>query len=127
MSRAVEKHRSESDGRYRIAVIPGDGIGQEVVPEGLRVLEPAARQYGFTLQRDDFETQQDFSGQLEGFDRGPRRDLLRCSRLGGKGTRSHLALGVLDTVPSRIRSIGKSASGAAHARHALSARRTKTR
>jgi tartrate dehydrogenase/decarboxylase/D-malate dehydrogenase len=28
--------------RMRIAVIPGDGIGQEVVPEGLRVLEAAA-------------------------------------------------------------------------------------
>ncbi len=24
---------------HRIAVIPGDGIGKEVVPEGLRVLE----------------------------------------------------------------------------------------
>ena len=28
---------------HRIAVIPGDGIGKEVVPEGLRVLEAAAR------------------------------------------------------------------------------------
>src|ERR1700682_305660 len=27
----------------RIAVIPGDGIGKEVVPEGLRVLETAAK------------------------------------------------------------------------------------
>ncbi len=29
---------------YRIAVIPGDGIGQEVVPEGLRVLDRLAAQ-----------------------------------------------------------------------------------
>jgi tartrate dehydrogenase/decarboxylase / D-malate dehydrogenase len=29
-------------GRLRVAVIPGDGIGQEVVPEGLRVLEAVA-------------------------------------------------------------------------------------
>jgi len=28
---------------YRIAVIPGDGIGKEVVPEGLRVLEAVGR------------------------------------------------------------------------------------
>ena len=28
---------------HRIAVIPGDGIGTEVVPEGLRVLDAAAR------------------------------------------------------------------------------------
>ena len=31
---------------YRIAVIPGDGIGKEVVPEGLRVLEAVARRIG---------------------------------------------------------------------------------
>ena len=29
---------------HRIAVIPGDGIGKEVVPEGLRVLEAAGAQ-----------------------------------------------------------------------------------
>ncbi len=34
---------------YRIAVIPGDGIGKEVVPEGLRVLDEAARRFGFSL------------------------------------------------------------------------------
>jgi isocitrate/isopropylmalate dehydrogenase len=28
-------------GKHRIAVIPGDGIGKEVVPEGIRVLEVA--------------------------------------------------------------------------------------
>ena len=32
---------------YRIAVIPGDGIGREVVPEGQRVLEAAGRRFGF--------------------------------------------------------------------------------
>jgi tartrate dehydrogenase/decarboxylase/D-malate dehydrogenase len=34
---------------YEIAVIPGDGIGKEVVPEGMRVLEAAARRFGFAL------------------------------------------------------------------------------
>jgi tartrate dehydrogenase/decarboxylase/D-malate dehydrogenase len=34
----------------RIASIPGDGIGQEVMPEGLRVLEAAATRFGFELQ-----------------------------------------------------------------------------
>ncbi len=32
--------------RYRIAVIPGDGIGHEVMPEGIRVVEAAARRFG---------------------------------------------------------------------------------
>ena len=40
---------------YRLAVIPGDGIGKEVVPEGLRVLEAASRRFGFTLQFDHFD------------------------------------------------------------------------
>lgn len=35
---------------YRIAVIPGDGIGREVMPEGLRVLEAAARRFGISLE-----------------------------------------------------------------------------
>ncbi|HEV2976151.1 MAG TPA: tartrate dehydrogenase [Casimicrobiaceae bacterium] len=39
--------------RYRIAVIPGDGIGKEVMPEGQRVLEAAARRFGFALDWDE--------------------------------------------------------------------------
>ena len=39
---------------YKIAVIPGDGIGKEVVPEGLRVLEAAGRRYGFSLSQQHF-------------------------------------------------------------------------
>ncbi|HEY2630726.1 MAG TPA: isocitrate/isopropylmalate family dehydrogenase, partial [Usitatibacter sp.] len=38
---------------YRIAVIAGDGIGKEVVPEGMRVLEAAGRKFGFSLQFDE--------------------------------------------------------------------------
>ena len=33
---------------YRIASIPGDGIGHEVVAEGVRVVAAAARRFGFT-------------------------------------------------------------------------------
>ncbi|MCP8940804.1 tartrate dehydrogenase [Alsobacter sp. SYSU M60028] len=40
---------------HRVAVIAGDGIGKEVVPEGLRVLEAAAKRWGFTLQQDSFD------------------------------------------------------------------------
>jgi tartrate dehydrogenase/decarboxylase/D-malate dehydrogenase len=35
---------------YRIAVIPGDGIGREVMPEALRVLEVAQRRFGIALE-----------------------------------------------------------------------------
>jgi tartrate dehydrogenase/decarboxylase / D-malate dehydrogenase len=40
---------------YRIAVIPGDGIGKEVVPEGVRVLEATAKRHGFELKLDWFD------------------------------------------------------------------------
>jgi tartrate dehydrogenase/decarboxylase/D-malate dehydrogenase len=40
---------------YRIAVIPGDGIGEEVTPEGIRVLDAAAKAVGsFRLAYEQF-------------------------------------------------------------------------
>jgi tartrate dehydrogenase/decarboxylase/D-malate dehydrogenase len=39
----------------RIAVIEGDGIGREVVPEGIRVLEAAARKFDLKLDFDHFD------------------------------------------------------------------------
>jgi tartrate dehydrogenase/decarboxylase/D-malate dehydrogenase len=36
--------------RHRIAVVPGDGIGREVVPAALEVLEAAGRSHGFALE-----------------------------------------------------------------------------
>ena len=39
----------------RIAVIPGDGIGKEVVPEGIRVLEQAATKFEIDLTFDYFD------------------------------------------------------------------------
>jgi len=36
--------------RHTIAVIPGDGIGKEVVPEGVRVLDAAGRRFGFDVE-----------------------------------------------------------------------------
>jgi len=65
----------------RIAIIPGDGIGKEVVPEGLRVLESAASRFGINLELQHFDfgscdyylrhgsmLPADWKSQLEGFD-----------------------------------------------------------
>ena len=41
--------------KHRIAAIPGDGIGKEVVPEGQRVLDAAARRFGFELEWTYFD------------------------------------------------------------------------
>ena len=66
---------------FRIAAIAGDGIGKEVLPEGLRVAKAAAERFGFELEiREiawascDWYAQHgqmmpdDWKQQLEGFD-----------------------------------------------------------
>jgi tartrate dehydrogenase/decarboxylase/D-malate dehydrogenase len=40
---------------HRIAVLAGDGIGKEVMPEGLRVIDAASRRHGIALQIDTFD------------------------------------------------------------------------
>ncbi|SIO48344.1 tartrate dehydrogenase/decarboxylase / D-malate dehydrogenase [Bradyrhizobium erythrophlei] len=67
--------------RHRIAVIAGDGIGTEVVPEGLRVLEAASVKFGINIEFDQFDwacasyyvkhgrmMPDDWFDRLEGFD-----------------------------------------------------------
>ncbi len=39
---------------YKIAVVPGDGIGNEIVPAGLKVLQAAAEKHKFTLEIEQF-------------------------------------------------------------------------
>ncbi|MBM4017634.1 MAG: 3-isopropylmalate dehydrogenase [Planctomycetes bacterium] len=55
---ARKKPDAKPDRRYRIAVIPGDGTGPEVVREGLKVLAAAAEVTGLQYETDEF----DFSG-----------------------------------------------------------------
>jgi tartrate dehydrogenase/decarboxylase/D-malate dehydrogenase len=45
---------------FRIAVIAGDGVGQEVIPEGLRILERAARQEQVKFDFEHFPWGADF-------------------------------------------------------------------
>jgi 3-isopropylmalate dehydrogenase len=37
-----------------IAVMPGDGVGKEVIPEGLKVLRAAAQKFGFPYATTDY-------------------------------------------------------------------------
>jgi tartrate dehydrogenase/decarboxylase/D-malate dehydrogenase len=45
---------------HRIAVMPGDGIGKETVPAGMRVLEAAARRFGIGLETTHFDWSCDY-------------------------------------------------------------------
>jgi 3-isopropylmalate dehydrogenase len=40
---------------YKLAVIPGDGIGPEVVAEGVKVLDVVAAKHGLTFERTEYE------------------------------------------------------------------------
>ncbi|MCK4917700.1 MAG: 3-isopropylmalate dehydrogenase [Candidatus Omnitrophica bacterium] len=48
-----------NDKNYKIAVIPGDGTGPEVVKEGLKVLEATAANFGFKYETVNY----DFGGE----------------------------------------------------------------
>jgi len=39
---------------HKIALIPGDGIGNEVIPAGVKVLEKLAKSFNFTLELSEF-------------------------------------------------------------------------
>ncbi len=40
---------------YKIATIAGDGIGKEVVPEGIKILREVSKQHQFKIQFDEFD------------------------------------------------------------------------
>ena len=40
---------------HKIAILPGDGIGREVMPEGLRAVEAAAKRFGLQLEFHHFD------------------------------------------------------------------------
>ena len=46
--------------QFRVAVIPGDGIGKEVMPEGLRALEAAGRKFGIQWKFDELDWSCDY-------------------------------------------------------------------
>ena len=48
---------------YKIAVIPGDGIGKEVVPEGIRVLNAVGAKFGIRFQWNHFPWSCDYYTQ----------------------------------------------------------------
>ena len=83
---------------YNIAVIAGDGIGREVVPEGLRVLEAAGRifDFGCTWEHFDWscETYQQTGRMMpvDGLDRLRSFDAIFLGAVGYPGVPDHISL-----------------------------------
>jgi tartrate dehydrogenase/decarboxylase/D-malate dehydrogenase len=83
---------------YRLAVIPGDGIGKETTPEGLRVLDAAARRFGFQLKLDHYdwscETYKQTGAMMppDGLDMVREADSIFLGAVGWPGVPDHISL-----------------------------------
>jgi len=83
---------------YRIAVIPGDGIGKEVMPEGIRVLEAAATRFGFKLNFEEYDWSCETyhtTGRMmpdDGLDRLADCDAIYLGAVGFPGVPDHVSL-----------------------------------
>jgi tartrate dehydrogenase/decarboxylase / D-malate dehydrogenase len=84
--------------KYEIAVIPGDGIGKEVVPAGLRVLEVAGAKFGigFTFREFDWSCETyKATGRMmpvDGIERLRDHDAIYLGAVGFPGVPDHISL-----------------------------------
>ena len=95
MSTASPKPKSNA---MRIAVIPGDGIGNEVVPEGIKVLEAVGRRFGLSFNWDTFgwscETYKKTGKMMpdDGLDQIRDHDAIFLGAVGFPGVPDHVSL-----------------------------------
>src|SRR6185312_10274126 len=90
--------RRSMAGTHRIAVIPGDGIGKETVPESLKVLDAASRRFGFNLSCTHYdwscETYKETGKMMpdDGMDRLAESDSILLGAVGWPGVPDHISL-----------------------------------
>jgi tartrate dehydrogenase/decarboxylase/D-malate dehydrogenase len=83
---------------HRIAVIPGDGIGKEVLPEGIRVLETAGRRFGVDFSWTHFDWSCEVytrTGRMmpeDGLEQLRRFDAIYLGAVGFPGVPDHVSL-----------------------------------
>ncbi|MBE9605378.1 tartrate dehydrogenase [Acetobacteraceae bacterium H6797] len=84
--------------RYKIATIAGDGIGKEVVPEGIRVLEAAAAKFGIEFDWDELPWSCDYylkHGRMmpeDGLAQIKHHDAVFLGAVGFPGVPDHISL-----------------------------------
>ncbi len=85
-------------GKYTIAVIPGDGIGKEVVPEGIRVLEAVGTKFGMQFQWDELPWSCAYYAQTgrmmpdDGLEQIRHHDAIFLGAVGFPGVPDHVSL-----------------------------------
>src|SRR6267378_7015309 len=83
---------------FKIAVIEGDGIGHEVVPEGLRVLEAAGKKFGLSYEITHFDWSCEVytrTGRMmpeDGLEQLRRFDAIYLGAVGFPGVPDHVSL-----------------------------------
>jgi tartrate dehydrogenase/decarboxylase/D-malate dehydrogenase len=91
-------NQKEPDMTLNIALIPGDGIGREVVPEGVRVLEALAARYGFEIKFDAFPygcryyLKHGVMMPTDGLERLSGFDAILLGAVGAPGVADHVSL-----------------------------------
>lgn len=84
--------------RFKIAVIPGDGIGKEVIPEGLSALEAAGRKFGIEYDWTEFDWSCETwhqTGRMmpeDGLDQLKAFDAIYLGAVGYPGVPDHVSL-----------------------------------
>ncbi len=84
--------------RYRVAVLPGDGIGTEVMPEALRVLDAVASKHSFTLDYRHFDwscatyTKTGRMMPVDGIEQLRPHDAILLGAVGFPGVPDHVSL-----------------------------------
>ena len=82
----------------KIALIPGDGIGREVMPEGVRVLEAVSSKFGINLDWTEFEWSCETflkTGQMmpdDGLDQLSTHDAVYLGAVGFPSVPDHVSL-----------------------------------
>jgi len=83
---------------YDIAVIPGDGIGQEVIPVGQRAIEAAATRFNFSVSWREYDwscKRYTETGQMmpdDGIDQLKQSDAIYLGAVGFPGVPDHVSL-----------------------------------
>jgi len=87
-----------NDRTYNIAVIPGDGIGKEVIPVGQRAVEACATRFGFDINWTDYDWSCETytaTGRMmpeDGIDRLKESDAIYLGAVGFPGVPDHVSL-----------------------------------
>lgn len=78
---------------HRIAVIPDDGIGKEVVPVAIRVLEMAGRRFGITFNWNcDFYIKTGRMMPADGLDQIKKFEAIYLGAVGLPGVPDHVSI-----------------------------------